>query len=195
MPLSSLSSRGFSRFFCSVIPIPNSRIGYQAAVSILDVFKFTVIHKLAELVFTDTANAAHLFHGFEHGEDIGGFFFMRQNNTPVSFSLVIAFQISATDGRGRVLTRVSLPRGSHRAVLIACDAINAHAVTGQEYHYHFHAAVSNKLPALAFRLSVLSLRHSNIMAYPPPLGMKTESVRFALYCGALSTAAFFFKEQ
>jgi len=69
-------------------------------------------------------------------------------------------------------------------------------VTGQEYHYSFHAAVSRKLPALAFRLSVLSLVPcGEVLAHPPPLGMETESVRFALYCGELSAAAFFVKEH
>jgi hypothetical protein len=31
-------------------------------------------------------------------------------------------------------------------------------VAGQEYHYRFHAVNARKLPLLAFRLSVLSLR-------------------------------------
>jgi hypothetical protein len=33
------------------------------------------------------------------------------------------------------------------------------------------------------------------MAHPPPLGMETESVRFALYCAAVILRAFFVKEQ
>jgi hypothetical protein len=54
--------------------------------------------------------------------------------------LMIAKFINRTDGRGRVLTGVSPRHGSHAAALAACDALNAQAVTGREYHYAAYAS-------------------------------------------------------
>jgi hypothetical protein len=48
--------------------------------------------------------------------------------------------ISPTDGRGRVLTGISPPRGSHRAAPVPCDASNAQGTAGQEYHCAVHAS-------------------------------------------------------
>jgi len=77
---------------------------------------------------------------------------------------------SSTDGRGRVLTGVSPRHGSHAALLIACDAFNARAVTAKEYQCTDLCVLARKPPRLHY--GVVSVARS-------PLGKSWRTRRTA----------------
>ena len=51
-----------------MIPVPDGLVGKQTAIAVLDVLQLTAVHQLAQPVFTNAADLAHLFHRFEDGE-------------------------------------------------------------------------------------------------------------------------------
>ena len=52
------------------------------------------------------------------------------------------------------LTGVSPLRGSHAALPIACDALNARTVAIGEYHYIFYAVMALQVATLVLRQNV-----------------------------------------
>lgn len=82
--------------------------------------------------------------------------------------------------------------GSHAALPIACDALNARTVAVREYHCIFCAVVARKLLNL-FPGAVLVARLSrqeksyrdSVMAHPPYGSAQKGRTRSALYCAAV----------
>jgi len=59
-----------------------------------------------------------------------------------------------TGGCRRNLTGISPRHGSHAALLIACDALNARTVTVREFHYNSLCVFARKLPRLHYGVGV-----------------------------------------
>jgi len=82
--------------------------------------------------------------------------------------------ISATDGRGRVLTGISPRHGSHAALFIACDAFNARTVTTREYHCADLCVIARKPPRPHYGVVFVARSQSKqvylweVMAHKPP---------------------------
>ncbi len=90
------------------------------------------------------------------------------------------------------LTGVSPLHGSHAALPIACDALNARTMAVREYHYISCAVVARKLlnllpgAVLVARLSGRGKPHpDSVMAHPPYGSAQKGRIRSALCCAAV----------
>ena len=87
---------------------------------------------------------------------------------------------------------IAPPHGSHAALPIACDALNARTVAVRKYHCVFCAFVARK-PLHLLSGAVLVARlpgreyscRDSVMAHPPYGSAQKERIRFALCCAAV----------
>ena len=86
---------------------------------------------------------------------------------------------------------IAPPHGSHAALPIACDALNARTVAVRKYHYVFCAVVARKPlhllsgAVLVARLPGGVIPPDSVMARPPFGSAQKERIRFALCCAAV----------
>ena len=85
--------------FCPMIPVPYRFGGKQAAVAVLDIFQLAVVHQLAQSVFANAADLAHLLHCFEDRKG-GGFYnclsacrLSRHNKFLLFVQLIMAYSL------------------------------------------------------------------------------------------------------
>ena len=95
---------------------------------------------------------------------------------------------------------IAPPHGSHAALPIACDALNARTVAVRKYHCIFCAVVARKPlhllsgAVLVARLSGREYSHQDsVMAHPPYGSAQKERIRFALCCAAVILRRFLFQ--